>query len=150
MVKVIDEKDMKILSILLDNARLSYRQIAKKASVSVATAMTRVKALEKSGIVKKYSAALDYDKLGYDMQALIEIRVAKGKLFEVEKKIATHPSVESVFDITGHFDAAVVARFKNRRSMDQFLKKIQKYDFVERTETKLILNTIKHSQIGLF
>ncbi len=144
---MIDDKDRKILNILLDNSRLSYRQVAKKAGMSVATVMARVKELESSGILKKYTAAVDYDMLDYDMHVLIEIRVAKGKLFQVEKKVAAHPNVESVFDTTGHFDAAVIARFKNRRSMDNFLKQIQTYDFVERTETKLILNTIKDSQI---
>ena len=105
--------------------------------------LSRVKKLEQSGIIKKYSALLDYDRLGYDVPVMIEIRVAKGKLFNVENKIATHPNVFAVYDKTGDFDSTIIARFKNRKSMDAFLKKIQTYDFIERTETQLILNTIK-------
>lgn len=143
------EKDKKILNILLDNSRLSLRQIAKKANVSVATAMNHIKRLEKEGIINKYTAKLDYEKAGYDVEVIVEIRISKGKLFEVEKKIAMNPNVFAVYDITGPFDAVVLARFHTRRLMDNFLKKLQTYDFVERTETKLVLNTIKEVNIEI-
>ncbi len=55
----------------------------------------------------------------------------------------------AVYDMTGDFDAAILARFPNRRKMDAFLKKIQKYDFVERTNTRFILNTIREKQVGI-
>ncbi len=80
---------------------------------------------------------------------MIEIRISKGKLFDVEKKIAIHPNVFAVYDITGAFDALILARFPTRRQMDNFLKKLQTYDFVERTETKIILNTIKEENISI-
>ncbi|KKQ90498.1 MAG: hypothetical protein UT11_C0005G0039, partial [Berkelbacteria bacterium GW2011_GWA2_38_9] len=122
-------------------------EIAKEVGVSVATVMHRVNRLEKQGVIKKYTTILDYDKIGYDVEVLIEVRISKGKLFQVEKEIAHHPNVFAVYDLTGDFDAAILARFRNRRQMDAFLKKIQTYDFVERTNTRLILNTIKEKQV---
>ncbi len=145
----LEETDKKILNVIIDNSRLSLREIAKRVNVSVATVMHHVKRLEKEGIIKKYTAKLDYEKAGYDVEVVIEIRISKGKLFEVEKKIAMHPNVFAVYDITGAFDAVVLARFKTRRLMDNFLKKLQTYEFVERTETKLVLNTIKEENIGV-
>ena len=145
----LEEKDKKILNVIVENSRLSLRQIAGKADVSVATVMHHIKRLEKEGIIKKYTAKLDYEKAGYDIDVIIDIKISKGKLFDVEKKIAAHPSVFAVYDITGAFDAVVLARFPTRRQMDIFLKKLQTYDFVERTETKLILNTIKEENIGV-
>ncbi|MBI2672948.1 Lrp/AsnC family transcriptional regulator [Candidatus Woesearchaeota archaeon] len=144
-----DKKDHDILNVLIDNARLSYRQIAKKVGVSVVTVLNRVKKLEKEGVIKNYSAVINYEKLGYDVSVIIQIRISKGKLFEVEQKIATNPNVSIVYDHTGNFDATIIAKFKNSKLMDSFLKKIQTYDFVERTETKLILNTLKEKQIKL-
>ena len=145
----LEETDKKILSIIVDNSRLSLRQIAKKAGVSVATAMHHLKKLENEGIIKKYTSKLDYEKIGYDIEVMIEIRISKGKLFDVEKKIMMHPNVFAVYDVTGDFDALVLARFPTRRKMDDFLKKIQTYDFVERTETHLILRTMKEENIGV-
>ncbi len=140
---MIDETDKQILNVLLDNSRLSYREIAKKVRVSVATVMHRVNRLKKEKIIKKYTTVLDYEKLGYDVEITIHMKINKGKLIELENKIAKANNVFAVYDVTGKSDAIVIARFKNRRSMDNFLKQIQTYDFVERTETSLILNTIK-------
>lgn len=144
--KEIDKLDKKILNILLQDSRLSYRKISRTLKVSPATIMNRINNLNKN-IIKKYSVLLDYEKLGYEIEVIIELRISKGKLIEVEEKIATHPNVVAVYDITGDFDAVLIARFKNRRSMDMFLKKIQTYGFVERTFTKFVLNTIKENPL---
>lgn len=141
-----DELDIKLLNLLLVNSRLSSRDLAKKTGVSIVTVIKRVKALEAGGVIKSYSADFDYELLGYDVSIMVKLRIAKGRLFDVEKKIAVDSHVFAVYDITGDFDAVVLAKFKSRKSMDAFLKKIQTYDFVERTETNLILNTIKESR----
>lgn len=146
---MVDDIDKEIINNLLIDSRLSYRKLAKKLNCSVATVMHHVNKLEKQKIIQKYTAQLDYETLGYDIEVFIEIRISKGKLFMVEKKIASHPNVFAVYDVTGASDAIILARFKNRRSMDNFLKKIQTYDFVEGTHTKLILNTIKEDNILL-
>lgn len=139
----IDRVDSSIINSLEENSRLSLRKLAKKTGVSVATVMHRLRRLEKEKAIRSYSAIPDYEKLGYNMQAIIDVIVSKGKLFEVERRIATHPSVAAVYDVTGHFDVMVLAYFKTRRGLDEFVKKIQTYDFVEKTETRIILNTIK-------
>lgn len=145
-----DKLDKDIINTLITDSTLSYREIAKKVKVSVATIMNRVNKLKKEGIIKRFTTIIDYDKIGFDVEVLIEVRISKGKLFQVEKEIATHPNVFAVYDLTGDFDAAILARFKNRRQMDNFLKKIQTYDFVERTNTRLILNPIKEKQIEVW
>ena len=143
----IDNLDKNIINTLIEDSTLSYREIAKRVKVSVATVMHRVNKLKQEKVIQKYTTIVNYDKLGYDVEILVEIRISKGKLFKVEKEIATHKNVFAVYDLTGDFDAAILARFQNRRQMDNFLKQIQTYDFVERTNTRLILNTIKEKQI---
>ena len=145
----IDKLDKDILNLLIDDSRLSYREMARKTKVAVATIMNRVNKLEKERIIKRYSAVIDYEKLDYDVEVLVEVRISKGKLFEVEGKIAIDPNVFGVYDITGDFDCVILARFQSRRSMDAFLKKIQKFDFVERTRTTMILHTIREKEVKL-
>ncbi|HLD78670.1 MAG TPA: Lrp/AsnC family transcriptional regulator [archaeon] len=139
----LDGLDARLLNALLADGRLSYRKLSRKLGVAAATVMSRVQRLEKAGAIAGYSARLDYERLGYDVTVLIELRISKGKLFEVERQIAGHPSVFAIYDHTGPFDATILARFRTRKAMDGFLKRIQTFDFVERTETKLVLNTIK-------
>ena len=139
--------DREIINALLDHSRLSLRQIAKRVHVSVATVMHHLKRLEEAKTITGYSAQVDYDALGYEFNALIDVSVSKGKLLQVEQKIATHPNVYAVYDITGASDVTVLARFKTRKALDEFLKKIQTYDFVEDTQTHLILRVIKDHQM---
>jgi DNA-binding Lrp family transcriptional regulator len=144
-----DATDKDILAHLQENGRDSYREIAKTLRLSPATVMKRVKEMERTGLIRGYSVDIDLDRLGYDIHVIVDVRVAKGKLYQIEKKISRDRSVMMVFDNTGSFDATVIARFKNRGGLDRFIKKLQTYDFVERTETKLILNTIKDEGLKL-
>jgi len=145
----LDKYDEKILNELINNAKIPLRKLALKVNLSFVTVMNRIKKLEKQGIIKKYSTKISYQKLGYDTFVIIEVRIAKGKLFELEKKIANSPNVYAVYDTTGEYDAMVLAKFRSTRGMDIFLKKIQTFDFVERTNTILVLNTIKEGEIRL-
>ena len=74
----LEETDKKILNIIVENSRLSLRQIAKKAGVSVATVMHHIKALEKEGIIRKYTAKLDYEKMGYDVLEIAKLEYKEG------------------------------------------------------------------------
>jgi len=145
---IIDDTDKKILDVLLENSRLSYRQISKKIGVSVATVMNRVNKLQSEGIIMGYSTKLDYSKLGYDIEVIINIKVAKGKFFDVEKFLSTNPNVEEVYNVTGEYDSIVIAKFKSRKMLSNFLKNIQAHDMIDRTHTIMILNTVKHKSIN--
>ena len=141
----IDDIDKMIINTILHNPRLSVRDIGKCCNVSAVTVLNRIKILEKEKIIKSYTAYIDYSKIGYDFDVAIKIRVSKGRLIDVEEKIATHKNVFAVYDMTGDFDVLVIAKFKSKKNFDAFIKKIQSYPFIERTETMMILNTIKEN-----
>jgi DNA-binding Lrp family transcriptional regulator len=136
-----DETDVKILGKLLSDARLSYRRIADEIGVSPPTVLARVKKLEKDSVIKFYSAILDHEKLGYDLTAIIEVTSVKGKI--VEKHIAKFPNVCAVYDITGLTDMIVIAKFKNRTQLSNFVKKDLALPYVDRTNTHVVLITVK-------
>jgi len=138
-----DETDVKILKSLVSDARLSSRQISKKSGVSIGTVLTRMKKMEKEGVVRGYSAVVDHEKLGYMLTALIEITVSKGRLLEMENEIARIPNVCAVYDVTGLTDAFVVAKFKSREDLSAFAKRLLSMPYVERSNTHLVLTTIK-------
>ena len=139
----LDGTDVKILRLLLSNARFSSRQIARKTSVSVGTVLSRMKKMEQGGIIKEYSAVVDHEKLGYELTVVIEITVSKGRLFEMAKEIAKVPNVCCVYNVTGLTDAMVIAKFKNREELSDFTKHLPTLPFVERTNTHVVLTTIK-------
>lgn len=139
----LDEIDKAILRELLNDARLSFREIAKRIGVSTATVANKVRRLERAGIIKGYTAIIDVEKLGYDITAVIEVVVSKGKITEVEEEIAKNPNVQAVYDVTGQSDAIIIARFKSRADLSKFIKKMLSMDYVERTITHVVLNVRK-------
>jgi len=139
----LDEIDVKILRELLSNARLSNRQIAAKVGVSVGTVISRIRRMEREGIIKGYTAILDHEKLGYELTVVTEVTVSKGKLLETEREIAKRPNVCAIYDVTGEVDVVVIAKFKNRRELSKFTKSLLAMPFVERTNTHVVLTTIK-------
>ncbi len=135
----------RILEVLLQNSRLSYRAIARKVGVSVATVINRARSMERKGIIKRHTIQIDYEKLGYDIDVAVFMRVSRGKLLDVEKRISLYKNVYAVYDITGAFDVLVLAMFRNRMELNKFIKRVQTFEYVERTETNLILNKVKDS-----
>jgi DNA-binding Lrp family transcriptional regulator len=139
----LDVTDIKILSNLLRDSRLSNRQIASKVGVSVGTVIAKIKKMENEGIIKGYSAILDYEKLGYELTVITELTVSKGKLLKVEREIAKMPNVCAVYDVTGLTDAMVIGKFRNREELSDFTKSLLAMRYIERTNTHVILSTIK-------
>ena len=139
----LDETDVKILKVLLSDSRLSSRQIAKQCDISIGTVLSRIRKMEDEGIITGYTALLDQEKLGYELTVVTEITVSKGRLLEMENEIARIPNVCCVYDLTGLADAAIIAKFKNREDLSRFTKKLLSLPFVERTNTHVVLTTIK-------
>ncbi|OGS50889.1 MAG: AsnC family transcriptional regulator [Euryarchaeota archaeon RBG_16_68_12] len=146
MAKLLDELDTRILRRLNENARQSFRDIARALRVSISTVSNRVKRLEGEGVVLGYAPILDEKKLGYDLLAVIGIRISKGKLLEVQRKIARDDKVVEVYDVTGEYDSMIIARFRNTRELDAFIKRLVAMENVERTYTQVVLNVVKREK----
>lgn len=138
-----DEIDEKILKNLLVDARQSARQLALKLGMSTVTILSRIKKLEKEKIIKGYAARLDHEKLGYNLTAVIEVIARKNKLVEVEEKLSGLENVCAVYDVTGSTDTLIVAKFKNRGELSEFVKNLSLIQNVENTITHVVLNTVK-------
>ena len=138
-----DEIDIKIISLLQKDSRLSFNRIAKELGISVGTAYNRIRGLEEKGVLRGYTAIVDPVKVGYQLTAIILIQAEGKHLLEVESEIARMGNVISVYDITGEFDVAVIARFKDRFDMNKFIKALLKMPYVKRTVTNVVLNVVK-------
>jgi DNA-binding Lrp family transcriptional regulator len=139
----LDETDVKVMKALTEDARLSSRQIAKQCNISIGTALSRIRKMEGEGIIKGYTALLDQEKLGFELTVVTEIAVSKGRLLEMENEIARIPNVCCVYDLTGMSDAAIIAKFKSRKDLSKFTKRLLSLPNVERTNTHVVLTTIK-------
>jgi len=140
--------DLRILSLLQTDSRLSFNKIASELGISVGTAFNHVKKLERAGVLKEYTIVLDSEKVGFGLTALILVQVEGGHLVDVESEIAKANNIIAVYDITGDYDAAIVAKFKDRADLSGFIKNIMSILYVKRTVTNVVLNVIKED-LGL-
>ena len=139
----IEKLDLDIIGILQKDARASFRDIARQLNVAVGTVQSRIKKMEENKTMKGFSVDLDYSKLGYALTALIQLQ-AKGKhLRDVENKLSKYDNVCAVYDLTGDFDIAIVAKFVSSPHLDNFIKEVLSMEFVERSVTSIVLNSMK-------
>lgn len=147
--QMVDEKDLKILAILKDNSKLTTNKISKKLRIPVTTVHNRIKKLEKLGVIEKYTLKINQKLIGKNITAYIFIKIkniASEKNTnpqEIIRKIKNIHSVESVELITGPYDAIAKASVSNVDELNILVTHdIRTNEYVERTETAIILKTI--------
>lgn len=142
----LDELDVKILRSMNKNARKSFRDIARELGISLSTVSHRVHQLEEAGVIRGYVPFVDPQRIGFDLVVIVGVRIAHGKLLEVQQRIARDPRVFGVYDVTGEWDSIVLARFRDRTELSDFIKDMLTIEHVERTNTHLVLNSVKEER----
>jgi len=138
-----DDISARVLGEYLRDSRQSIREVARKVGVSSGTVASRLKEMEDAGVIRRYSAILDYEKLGYELTAITEVTVSDGKMIEVCETIAKMKQATGVYNVTGDADIMIVGKFKTRKELSDFTKTLLTIPHVLRTKTHLVLNTMK-------
>lgn len=141
-----DDLDREILRHLNGDARMSYRDLAREVGVSIGTVSARVKRLESEGVILGYAPILDGGKLGYDVMAVLGLRISKGKLLEVQRRIAKDDRIHACYDVTGEWDSILIVRVRSVAELDKFIKRVLAMENVERTNTQVVLNVVKEER----
>ncbi|GHE70164.1 MULTISPECIES: Lrp/AsnC ligand binding domain-containing protein [Roseivirga] len=147
----IDNVDLKILSLLQNNAKKPYTEIAKSAFVSSGTVHVRMNKLEKMGVVKGASLDLNLNKLGYTVSSFLGVFLSKSSLYDrVASQLVKIPEITSIHYTTGNYSMFIRVYAKNTDHLKNILHdKIQKVDGIERTETFVILEETLSRSIQL-
>jgi len=143
---MIDELERKIVRAMNQNARKSFREIAKEVGTSATAVINKVKRMENSGVIKGYIPVVSGEHFGLDLVAIIALRISKGKLLETQQKISEDRRVTAVYDITGEWDSLVIGGFKSRDDLNDFIKGVLSLPFVDRTVTHIVLNVVKEEK----
>ena len=145
---MLDETDIKILSILQHHGRRHLAEIAKEVDLSPPAVMERVKKLESRGIIKGYHARLDAKKLGKDIMAFIGVSVGHQRYINpfASHMVRQHDVLEC-HHVTGDESFILKVKTANTDSLERLLGEIRSMEGVTRTVTKIVLSTPKESQV---
>jgi len=143
----IDEVDRKILSLLQENARRSFKDMASKVGVSEATVFVRVKKLLKNGVVKAFRADLDPKIIGKSTVALVLLKADPNLYNGVLQEISEIDEIYEVYDVTGPYYAILKIRTGSPEELALVIDKIGSVKGVTSTETAMVLRTAKEEHI---
>ncbi len=137
MSHILDVTDKKILDILKQNARVPLKVIAEKVYLSVPTVSERILRLEKAKVITGYMAQVDPAKLGYTIQAFINLTVDPARKSMFFSFVSACPSVSECYCVTGEFSMLLKVAFRGTAEFEQLLGQLQQFG---RTQTQIIFS----------
>jgi Lrp/AsnC family leucine-responsive transcriptional regulator len=96
-----DAVDVKILEALMDDARASLRQIARKTSLTTPTVSARLARMTKAGLIKKFVPVLSADSVNRGVLAPVTVKIGSSSAEKTAKELARLREVEAVYLTTG-------------------------------------------------
>ena len=147
----IDKTDLRILELLMQDAKRPYTEIAKKINVSQGTVHVRMNKMTEAGIIGKTTLRINYAKLGYDITAFIGIFLEKSSLYEqVLAKLKNIPEITGIHYTTGHYSMFVEMHCRDTNHLKEVLHdKLQQVQGIDRTETMISLGESLYRNIKL-
>lgn len=139
-----DEIDYKIVEILLEDGRISMKELAQKVLLSAPAVAERVKKLEEENIITGYGAKINYEKLGKKINVLINIKMNVQKNEKFMEFIKTENSIMECHHVTGPYCKMLKARLSDMTSLEKLIGKLQRFGD---TETFIILSSVEKEHI---
>ena len=142
--------DRKLVNALLDDGRASLRSLGEELDVSVTTVSNHISDLEEDGIIEGYAPEVDYGELGYDVTAIIQLKVEGSALPEITDRLSEHTHMVTVYEVTGDHDIIAVGKFTDTDHMNAQIKELLIDPDINESNTSVVLNSvIEHEQFEL-
>jgi DNA-binding Lrp family transcriptional regulator len=139
--------DRKLVNALLGDGRASLRSLGGDLDVSVTTVSNHLSDLEDDGIIQGYTPRVDYDKLGYDVTAILQLKVEGSSLPEVTDELEEHEQMISVYEVTGDYDIIAIGKFTDTDGMNDHIKQLLVNPDIKESNTSVVLNApAEHEQ----
>ena len=144
----LDDKDIDILRVLQQNARLTNKELASKVHLSTTPTYERVKRLERLGFIRQYATIIDADKvnLGFTVFCSVKLRQLNSDRANAFTQMVTGLSeVTECYNISGSFDYLLRVHAPDMRSYQQFLLNVLgRHDNISSLESTFVMEEVKH------
>ena len=138
-----DAVDRKILSLLVEDGRRTYDDIAGKVSLSAPSVKRRVDRLRERGALQRFTAIVDHGALGWNTEALVELFYRPGTtLDDVAGTLRAHPEVVEAWSVTGEADAIARVRTEDNAALERLIMDLQRNGLVVRTRSQVVLSRL--------
>jgi Lrp/AsnC family leucine-responsive transcriptional regulator len=140
---VVDALDRRIIGILQQSGRISWRELADAVHMAPSSVADRVRRLEAGGAIRGYHANVDPAALGRNVRAVIDVSLpAGGDPAEFERRLSQRDEVELALYVTGPADYTVIVDCVGADGLDAFIRWLKAEAGVARTESKFVLRPV--------
>jgi Lrp/AsnC family leucine-responsive transcriptional regulator len=137
--------DRRILSLLLEDGRRTYDDIARRVKLSPPSVKRRIDRLRASGALRGFTAIVDQAALGWQTEALVELFYRPGTTLDaVAGTLREHPEVVEAWSVTGDADAIARVRTADNSDLERLIIDLQRNGMVERTRSQVVLSRLVH------
>jgi DNA-binding Lrp family transcriptional regulator len=138
--------DAKLINALLGDGRASLRSLAEELDVSVTTVSNHLRDLEDEGVIEGYTPRVNYDALGYDVTAVIQLKVEGSALPDITDRLREQKQMISVYEVTGDYDVIAVGKFKDTDGMNDQIKRLLTDADIRESNTSVVLNAVVENE----
>ncbi|SEW31676.1 HTH-type transcriptional regulator Lrp [Natrinema salifodinae] len=138
--------DEDLVNELLSNGRASLRSLAEELDVSVTTVSNHLSDLEEDGVIKEYTPRIDYDALGYDVTAVMQLKAEGSALPEITETLRDHRQMISVYEVTGDYDVIAIGKFEDTDDMNSQIKSLITDPDIKQSNTSIVLNAVSENE----
>lgn len=142
---VIDERDRQILQLVQRDASLAQAEIARQVGLSTAAVHERLKKLEASGVIRRWTAVVDGPAVGAAITAFVEVFLdhPRHEPALLERVVGLDEVLEC-HHVTGEFSLLLKVRVHDMEALRQLLlHQLSALEGVSRTRTVMVLSTVK-------
>jgi len=138
--------DAKLINALLGDGRASLRSLAEELDVSVTTVSNHLRDLEDGGVIQGYTPRVNYDALGYDVTAVIQLKVEGSALPDITDRLQEEKQMISVYEVTGDYDIIAIGKFKDTDGMNSQIKTLLTDADIRESNTSVVLNAVVENE----
>ena len=148
---ILDTIDKKILLILQQNSKTNIKEISLKVELTQTPTYERIRRLESSGIIEKYVAVLNKEKIGYHVEVFCQVTLlvhSKKLITKFEKAVNRIDEIKECFHVAGNYDYLLKVIVKDMKSYQYFLKnKLSVLDSVANVQSTFVMSSTKEKII---
>jgi DNA-binding Lrp family transcriptional regulator len=138
--------DAKLINALLGDGRTSLRGLGEDLGVSVTTVSNHLSDLEDEGVIEGYTPQVDYDALGYDVTAVLQLQVEGDALPGITDRLRGERQMVSVYEVTGDYDVIAVGKFEDTDGMNAQIKSLLTDPDIKASNTSVVLNAVTENE----
>ncbi|MGO0987265.1 Lrp/AsnC family transcriptional regulator [Clostridioides difficile] len=141
----IDEIDLKIINSLKKNSRASTSEISRQVNLSIPAVSERIKKIEQSNIIQKYTIQINREKTKYKLLAFVFINTDLSKSIDEFKKIMLeYDTVLECHHISGEYDYLIKVLAEDTNELEKFISiTLKEIRGIQKANTTIVLSTIK-------